>query len=441
MHSADALATSPKAAGSFDRCIPLAQTVALIPQLRARYGITRIAEITHLDRVGIPVMSAIVPDSTDRISVYNGKGPTRESALVGAVMEAVERQQAVKPPIVPLRADVRSTSLIGPNELGAHRLWRGPVLDVAPAFDLIAEEPIQVPFAAVRCRPSGDHVLRFWSTNGLASGNTLAEAVYHAVCELIERHLWSVAHARAHVRPLAIVSQFIGGEVSLPTFIDDPVAWDVPLPTGRAMIDDLVSHVVDAGLTLSLRCVEMDSFPYLFTATIAEEATSPSVAHFGAGCSWSPEHAAIRAITEAAQSRATDCQAAREDILRPNDPRPLHGDRHRRKTGVPAGRWYYDAPTLTRTLGSFEDFACDDVANDVRRIIALFRDAQLGRLAIVDLSPPDLPVHVVRAIAPGLETAMLDERIGPTISAILDLNRTLPLLPIECATSKRKMVV
>jgi len=40
-------------------------------------GITRVADITNLDRIGIPVFSSIRP-MADRgaVSVYNGKGAT-----------------------------------------------------------------------------------------------------------------------------------------------------------------------------------------------------------------------------------------------------------------------------------------------------------------------------------------------------------------------------
>src|SRR6516162_6684620 len=65
-------------------------------------GVTRLADITGLDRVGIPTYSAIVPRSNDRISVYTGKGIARMDAKVGALMEAIERQTALraKPQII-----------------------------------------------------------------------------------------------------------------------------------------------------------------------------------------------------------------------------------------------------------------------------------------------------------------------------------------------------
>ena len=52
---------------------------------------TRIADLTNYDRVGIPVASATRPDVDESdITVATGKGLTRQQARLGALMEAVE---------------------------------------------------------------------------------------------------------------------------------------------------------------------------------------------------------------------------------------------------------------------------------------------------------------------------------------------------------------
>lgn len=88
----------PKAAGvGPHREVPVEVTRArMAPHLR-RIGITRVADITGLDRIGIPVYNAIVPRSYDLISVYNGKGTTAPEARTSAVMEAYERYAAGLP--------------------------------------------------------------------------------------------------------------------------------------------------------------------------------------------------------------------------------------------------------------------------------------------------------------------------------------------------------
>ena len=58
-------------------------------------GVTRVAEITHLDRVGIPVYSAIRPGAAEgAVSIYAGKGATKSQAKASAMMESFERYSA-----------------------------------------------------------------------------------------------------------------------------------------------------------------------------------------------------------------------------------------------------------------------------------------------------------------------------------------------------------
>lgn len=388
MPACDLLQPATKTPGSFDRCVSLEQTLALIPQLRERYGITRIADITHLDRIGIPVISAIVPESPDLISTYNGKGTTRESALAGAVMEAVERQTAAAPAIDSFVRDG---------------------CEMVEGYDLISEERSIVPLGAVACPWRGAPLEKRASTDGLAAGNTFAEAVYHALAELAERHLWLTSRELGHLRPREIVSGFAGGPVSLPNFVDDPVAPNVALPTGSAVVDGLVNNIHGAGLVLRLRAFELEPFPILLIATIGDPAGGPSAAHTGFGCSWSPVHAAVRAITEAAQSRAADFQAAREDLRRHDDTSvPAYGPR--RAAGLPIGRWYYDAPAPTRSLSSFADHSTNDITRDTHALVSALRCADVNRAVIVDLSPPDGTVHVVRAVIPALKTQAIPSR-------------------------------
>ena len=60
-------------------------------------GITRIADITDLDRIGLPIYTAIRPTAEDgAISIYGGKGITKDHAKASAMMEGFERYSAEK---------------------------------------------------------------------------------------------------------------------------------------------------------------------------------------------------------------------------------------------------------------------------------------------------------------------------------------------------------
>ena len=62
----------------------------------AAIGITRVAGITGLDRIGIPVYMASRPNSRS-VAVSQGKGLTVEAARVSALMEAVESWHVEQP--------------------------------------------------------------------------------------------------------------------------------------------------------------------------------------------------------------------------------------------------------------------------------------------------------------------------------------------------------
>jgi len=55
----------------------------------SRMGITRLGNITGLDRIGIPVAVAVRPNSRS-VSVSQGKGLELAQAMASALMEACE---------------------------------------------------------------------------------------------------------------------------------------------------------------------------------------------------------------------------------------------------------------------------------------------------------------------------------------------------------------
>src|ERR1700683_2777150 len=83
-----------------ERAAAVEDTLARANRVARSFGVTRLANITGLDRLGIPVYTAVVPKSDDPISVYNGKGTRPVEARAGALMEAIERQTALRAELV-----------------------------------------------------------------------------------------------------------------------------------------------------------------------------------------------------------------------------------------------------------------------------------------------------------------------------------------------------
>src|SRR5262249_38511231 len=143
-------------------------------------------------------------------------------------------------------------------------------------------------------------------------------------------------------------------------FTDDPVS-EIRLPSGNASVDRLCERVAGAGLRLRLIAMCEGAFPAGMLASIYDENADPPMVHAGCGCSWSPVHAAVRAITEAAQSRIADIQGARENILRPGDPVSRFTGHTRRRRVPPYGRWYFDGPANPLELAALPDRSSDDL--------------------------------------------------------------------------------
>jgi YcaO-like protein with predicted kinase domain len=136
------------------------------------------------------------------------------------------------------------------------------------------------------------------STNGLASGNTPPEALFHAICELIERDatsLWSLlSDAARQATEFGIAS------------IDDPAIGRMCQQVEEA---ELELRLFDQTTDLGVPCV---------MAVISARATG-SARRFdlaaGYGCHPVGVRAISRAITEAAQTRITNIAGGRDDFL------------------------------------------------------------------------------------------------------------------------------
>jgi ribosomal protein S12 methylthiotransferase accessory factor len=399
--------------GSHDRCVSLEGTLARFGELRRRFGVTRLGDTTRLDRTGIPTATAIVPAGNDLISVYNGKGTSRNAAYAGAVMEAVERQVAAAPEIPTFRARVSDVNAqLDLRALGVRDGTLDLEIDCVWGTDLLTGRSLAVPLANVCCPWFGTKLYDVTSTNGLASGNTFCEAAYHALCEMVERHVWALHHTRSRLLPRVVFGPSAGDRSS---------ALEVRLPVACASVDELARTLSREGVVLRLFELDEGALPHVMTASVYDPHLAPPMLHMGFGCSLSPEHAALRAITEAVQCRVGDIQAAREDLLRPDDP-PNGGIEHaRRSHTLPAGAWFYDAPARdTIDFASLNDRSTDDLAEDLRRTIESLRRIGVSAVVAVDLTPAETEFSVVRTIVPELETLMVDGRFGKWTSQILN---------------------
>lgn len=273
----------------------------------SRLGIVRMAEVTGLDRIGIPVWMAVRPNSRT-LAVSQGKGVTAAHARASAVMEAAEIAIAEDIPIPSITATRASLRAAGYAIFdGRMLLMRGadessddePV-EWLEAFDLLKQLPVYVPREVVSLDFTSQR--KDWhysqSTDGLASGNCLLEAVIHGLCERVERdatELWRFQ------RDAGVQARCVDPGV----FADSNIDW-------------LAERIAGAGFVLRLFNTSSDISLPVFMATISPSTQHGTYLHFdlaaGYGCHLSPRIAAMRAITEAAQTRITNISGARDDF-------------------------------------------------------------------------------------------------------------------------------
>src|SRR5713226_6016242 len=79
--------------GGSHRAVVPAETVNRLQPLLPAMGITRVANITGLDVIGIPVVMVCRPNSR-ALAVSQGKGLTLEGARASGIMESAESYHA-----------------------------------------------------------------------------------------------------------------------------------------------------------------------------------------------------------------------------------------------------------------------------------------------------------------------------------------------------------
>jgi ribosomal protein S12 methylthiotransferase accessory factor len=365
-------------------------TLARVLPLAQRMGITRVAVLTGLDTIGIPVAAAVRPNSRS-LAQHQGKGLTLAAAKASAVMEAVEThhaetitlplrmasyeefgEQAVKPTRLPF-APYGAT--LGSRIKSERFLW-------IATQDLMAGEPRWVPFDLVSADfthpvPS-DGTLFQATTNGLASGNSWLEAVLHGLYEVVERDAVAIWRAA-------------------PSSVQDARAIDLATIDAQSC-RHLIAQFQRAGMQLRVWDVSSDVRLPVFVALVQSSDDTDAVEpQLGTGCHISREVALSRALTEAAQARITVISGARDDFV----PADYMSSRRSRQREIAA---YWLQASARRPFASAPDPArSEDLAEDLRTVLATLGAAGIDRACWVDLSQPEFDIPVVRVVVPGLE--------------------------------------
>lgn len=359
-------------------------------------GLTRIANITGLDKIGIPVTISIRPNSYS-VATSSGKGTTLEAAIVSAAMESIElywaetidlpeinipyTQLAENYQVIPLeKLPLRENSLFKVNR--AEQWCLG--------WDIVNQNEVAVPVQIVSM-----NYHRFWykdftslgsfdmGSNGLASGNHFLEAVSSALFELIERDAIS-CHLEAFMKGYGMPGYHMP-RVCLET-IESPVVLELLAKFEAAQV-----------VPILFDCTVDTEVPVYRSQVYDPSGQTPS--SHGYGAHLDPEVAMVRSLTEAAQTRAILISGARDDIFH----QYYTALRLQRNSGSEARTLESNPPTVDARVRTSQ--ATSTFEEDIEIILGKLKQAGLNQVIVFDLSPPEWDISVVRVIVPGLEAS------------------------------------
>jgi ribosomal protein S12 methylthiotransferase accessory factor len=360
----------------------------LLPVL-AQVGVTRVAVVTGLDTVGIPVVMVCRPNGRS-LSVSQGKGVNLAAAKVSGIMEAVEAWHA-EHVLLPLRlATYRELAAVAPVVDVEHlprparsRFHSDLSILWVEGTDVFSGGRLWVPYESVHLdyRVTGPQGTGCFLANGtgLAAGNHLLEAVSHALCEVVERDAFALWDERPPEEREA-------RQVDLDGVTDRSC---------RRLLDAFAG----AGVGVLASDLTTDVGLPVFSVTVVNREPDPLrrfPAAMGGGCHPDRAVALSRALTEAAQARLTLIAGTRDDFTpgyyrQLKDPDMLAT--HVARLGAAATRSFSDvAHVPAATLD-------EDVTNELDRLKAV----GVRQAVLVDLTRPELGIPVVRMVVPGLE--------------------------------------
>jgi len=368
------------------RSVDPAGTIERVRPFMPSMGITRIANITGLDRIGIPVIMVCRPNSRS-IAVCQGKGLDDNAATASGLMEAAEIHHAehINLPLklgsfAEISCDHRVIDITRLPKVQGNRYHNDMVMLWIEGFDLIGRQRLWLPFEMVRANytlplPPGSGCFDA-STNGLASGNHILEAVSHGLCEIIERDantLWNRLDRNARDKT----------RLDLMT-IDDSACLEI--------LQRLEATGFDVGVWETTSDIGVPAFYCVLTDTDQHHAHIG----IGSGCHPARNIALSRALTEAVQVRTTYISGARDDLMPEEYGNPLLARRQ-----AWAGQLKGSAPARAYSAGP--DFHSDSFNEDVAWLLRQVHQVGIEQAVAVNLTQSGFDLPVVRMVIPGLE--------------------------------------
>jgi ribosomal protein S12 methylthiotransferase accessory factor len=253
-------------------------------------------------------------------------------------------------------------------------------------WDIVGGVDVAVPFESVSMGAAPIRGSFQTGSDGLASGNTFAEAVCVGLSELIERDAVTCAALRT------------GGDIGrLPRLDIATIPYD--------RVHELLARLEDRGVRTALFDCTSDTGVPTYQALLVDEVVPATGTYAGYGAHLDPEVATIRALLEAVQARCVYVAGSRDDLSALEHAR-LHGRTDPRAVEAVHAEDGRDASGLV-------SLATDTFEGDFHVLAGALEAIQLDRVIVVDLTRADFGIPVVRVIVPGLEGTAVSDRYMP----------------------------
>ncbi len=366
----------------------------------SKIGMQNPEDISESDGVNIPVFSIGRPDAPAG-KYYNGKGPTKEQALASGLMEAMERYSAEQRKTdtvvygtydqaceVGLAIDPKD--LILPINILDH--YRDSEIAWMEGYELFRGSPVWIPACAVfyPYTPDTDIQLFRYHTNGIATGNTIEEAILHSLLELVERDAWSIAEDRNMANA------------------------DLEIEEGSTP-GKLIKMFESQGIEVHIKDLTSDlGIPTIGVAADDTVTKDPEMLTIGVGTHLDPEIACVRALTEVAQSRATHKHGMKINAQLQKSTIDLGYDRIKSINHM----WFGNS-LKNKNLNEMPNMATPYVLDDIEIVLNRLMDHGFDMVAVADLTREDTGIPCVRTVVPGLEVTTMDpDRVGARVQGM-----------------------
>lgn len=342
-------------------------------------------DVSDLNSMDLPVLRV---NCKERHNEW-GKGLTEEQCQASAIMERIERYSSsvnyrekidvTKSKFNDIKNQAISRTKFGLQNI-QHALYGDEINEIeadwVKAFSLVNNKQFLVPADRMFFCYHQNYI-DFNETTGLASGNTMEEAINHAICEVMERH---------------ILHKF---------FINQPNVKQIDLKTAEnPQLKNLIENLQKKGFTIIANDFSGNwnlSSVSIFIFHPKEKIIFNN--YFNCATAPDPEIALIRAITEAAQNRSV-CKYRKFFFENRN------GFFSGAAKNVLRQYKWLTSDKKQISINQLPNISREDFKEEINLMVNDIAEKGYDVLAY-DLTHPGIKIPVVRVVIPGLQPNFL----------------------------------